>query len=365
MGFESGSVSLRMFYRTASLSPDFLDGFARNRLPPIDSLGSGEINGWVTGRHLLDGNIVEETAMVAGYLRLSLVKAERKIPQPLLRAECKMEELAEMQARDLTFLKRNERAEIKKAVTDRLLPNMPPTLTAIDLAGDTHADLMFATALSDKQLDAFRMGFRSSSGVELIEMTPQSLAVRLCSINANDWLPCSFSPDCPNEEADSHVGREFLTWLWYYSEKRGGMIEIPEGEFGVIVEGPLMFVMEGQGAHETVLRKGMPLLSTEAKSALLAGKKLRRAKVTFVRGEEHWQVSLDADEFVMRSVKLPKSDNMDAASKFQDRMLALYTLYNILAGYFRIYLELRMDATAWEKELTAIRTWVGEREERK
>jgi hypothetical protein len=365
MSFESGSVSLRMFYRTASLAPDFIEGFARNRLPPIDSLGNGEVNGWVTGRHLLDSNIVEETAMVAGYLRLSLVKAERKIPQPLLRAECKMEELAEMQARDLTFLKRNERSEIKKAVTDRLLPNMPPTLTSIDLAGDTHADLLFASALSDKQLDAFRMAFRASTDVELVEMTPQTLALRLTSVSANEWGPVSFSPDCPDEEADGNVGREFLTWLWYFAEKRGGLIEIPEGEFGVMIEGPLMFVMEGQGAHETVLRKGMPLLSSEAKSALLAGKKLRRAKLTFVRGDEQWQMSLDADEFVMRSVKLPKSDNMDASSKFQDRILALYTLYNVLAGFFRIYIELRMDAAAWETEVGNIRKWVGGREERK
>ena len=365
MGFESGSVSLRMFYRTASLSEDYLEGFARNRLPPIDSLGNGEITGWVTGRHLLDGNIVEETALVAGYLRLSLVKGERKIPQPLLRAECKMEELAEMQARDLTFLKRNERSEIKKAVTDRLLPNMPPTLTAIDLAGDTHADLLFASALSESQLDAIRLGFRAASGVDLVEMTPQTLALRLTSISVNELGPTSFSPECPDEEADGHVGREFLTWLWYYSEKRGGMITIPEGEFGVIVEGPLMFVMEGRGAHETVLRKGMPMLSSEAKSALLAGKKLRRAKLTFVRGDEQWQLALDADEFIMRSVKLPKSDNMDATSKFQDRILAIYTLYNVLAGFFRIFLEMRMDAAAWEKEVSNVRDWVGSREERK
>ncbi len=364
MGFDSGSSSLRMFYVKGELPESHVSRFATNALPPIDSLGAGEISGWVTSRHMLDRNITDEHAHISGYLRLCLVKAERKIPGPLLRAECKMEELAEMQARDLTFLKRPERAEIKKAVTNRLLPQMPPTLTGIDIGMQPGADVLFANALAEKQVEALIVHFRNATGCDLIPVTPLTLGARALNMDVRDVIGADFSPEPDDSRALQHVGYEFLTWLWFFCECRGGVLPMTSGEAAVMIEGPLLFVNEGDGAHETALRKGNPEVSSEAKSALTSGKKLRRAKVTFVRGEEALSMMLDADEFICRSVKFPKSENLDAYSRFQDRMLAMHSMYEVISEFYTTFLRDRVS-DHWDETLNDIRQWVRDRRERR
>jgi hypothetical protein len=353
-----------MFYMRPGLPEEHVEQFSRNALPPINTLGSGDISGWVSGRHLLDRRITDDNAYLAGYLRLTLCKAERKIPPALLKAECKMEELAEMQARGIAFLKRKEKSEIKKQVTERLLPEMPPTLTGIDFVCEQDGEVLYATATSDKQIDAFTLYFKQTTGVDIIPLTPFTVAAKERKTDLRDLPPTSFSPDCDDDTAEDQIGRDFLTWLWYFSEACGGIASLDDGEISVMIEGPLSFVFEGNGAHETVLRKGMPVVSAEAKTALTCGKKLKRAKVTFARGEDVWTVNLDADEFVMRGAKLPKGENLDAASKFQDRVLALETLRRILVGFYQRFLDERLKQEEWQAIREDIHKWVSTRKTR-
>ena len=76
MGFDVGSISFRAFYLQPALPRDYIDLFSQNAAPSLDSLGKDSISGWVTGRHLLDRNISEESAILGSYLRLTLMKAE-------------------------------------------------------------------------------------------------------------------------------------------------------------------------------------------------------------------------------------------------------------------------------------------------
>jgi hypothetical protein len=364
MGFESGAIGLRMFYPRGRLPVDCVDRFAENAAPPISSLGKDEINGWVTSRHLLDRNITEDSAYVAGYLHLVLMKADRKIPEALLRAECRMEELAEMAANNLNFLKRKVKQEIKKSVVDRLLPQMPPTLTGISMVYDSREHLVYATALSEKQLDAFVIAFQRATGIPLEPVTPEVAAIKRKGINPRDLAPVTFAPELAEEFGGEALGRDFLTWLWFYSEARGGILNLEHETWGVMLEGPLTFVLEGDGAHVTVLRRGSPLVSSEAKTALMSGKKLKSAKLTLARGDEMWTCTLDADEFVLRGLKLPKGQELDAASRFQERMLALATFQNILMAFYDRFLEERAFTDSWQKVRGDIHKWVTERPNR-
>ena len=88
----------RLGIRTRRFTQWGIARFATNALPPLETLADGTIHGFVTGRHMLDRNITDDSATYGGYLRLALVQAEHKVPAKLLRAECKMEELAQMAA---------------------------------------------------------------------------------------------------------------------------------------------------------------------------------------------------------------------------------------------------------------------------
>jgi hypothetical protein len=362
MGFENGSLSFRMFFVSRDLTEDDISRFASQTLPPLSALSAEEVHGWVTGRHLLDRNITEESAYLGGYLRLALVRACRRIPPTLLRAECAMEEMAVMEAEQSTYLNQQKRREIRQQVQERLLPDMPPGLKGIEVVFDARSRMIYASATAEKQVDAFVLNLLQTTGCIAEPADPETLAEKTEQIDVRDWTPASFTDELEDGMVDGSAGREFLMWLWYGSEKRGGLAHIPDvGEIAYMIEGPLTFVMEGKGAHQITLKKGEPMLSTEARTALLSGKKLNRASVRFVRGNEAWAFTFDADAFVFRNLKLPQTEAFDRVGKFQERMVLLEIFRSTFFHLFRAFIKERTAPESWQETKTAMRRWAAER----
>lgn len=364
MSFESGSITCRAFYVREALDKAVIDNFARDAAPGINTLRTDPISGWVTGRHLLDRNIDEDSATVAGRLRLTLMKAERKIPPALLRAECKIEELALMQAEGWNYVKRQKRAEIRGEIAKRLLPQMPPTLQGIDMVYSGREQVLYASATTDKQVDAFSLAFQSTTGQRPIPMTPETAVAQMKRIDPSGFAPTSYSPELEDELVGCSLGQDFLTWLWFYSEARGSMMTIEGTAYGVAVEGPLTFFMAGNGAHVTVLRQGVPEISAEAKTCLMSGKKLRAAKITIASEDEQWSCGLDADGFLFRGIKMPKGEELDPISKFDERMRSLDRFRNTFQAFYLRFIEERTGAD-WKRVQKDIHEWVAGRESKK
>ncbi|OQA27672.1 MAG: hypothetical protein BWY59_01032 [Verrucomicrobia bacterium ADurb.Bin345] len=114
-----------------------------------------------------------------------------------------------------------------------------------------------------------------------------------------------------------------------------------------------------------MLRKGEPVFSVEAKTALMSGKKLRRAKVTLARGKESWQCTLDAQDFAFRSLKLPDSEALDPVGRFQERMRHLDTFAGAFFGLYERFLDERADAKRWATTLKEVHKWLADRGARK
>ena len=362
MSFESGSVSLRLFTPVRKLSDDSIDGFADHALPSLDSVREDPVFGWVTGRHLLDRNINEESAYFGGALRLSLVKAERKIPGSLLKAEQKQEELVRIMAKNMEFVSRKEKSDIRQELVERLLPQMPAQLKEMSMVQDPEQGFLYTDAVSEAQADEFIIHFRHATGIGAEIVTPETLALSRKRADVRDWFPSSFSPEVDDDVVSGEPGHDFLTWLWFMSESTKDFIETPAGKISLLIEGPLQFVMEGGGAHETVYRKGNPTVSTEAKASLLSGKKLTKAKLSLVRGEEVWSGNFDGKEFVMRGMKLPEDeDKLDPVSRFQDRLIKIGEYRDMMFALFDMFVDTRGDRDDWKKTRADIHNWVKSR----
>jgi hypothetical protein len=363
VSFESGASSFRIFYVPQDLPGDAVDRFAAQALPGLDSLREDPIEGWVGGRHLLDRVINEDNAYYAGHLRLALVQAQRVIPPALLKAEVTMEELAHLQATGQAYLSRKMRLEIKAQVVARLLPQMPPQLKGIQVVQSVAQPLIYAACLSEKQMDAFQINFARAQGYALIPAGPAEVALRRKRLNVEELAPSSYSPALEDRQVHYIVGEDFLTWLWFVSEAESGSIPLEDGRnVAVLIEGPLTFRMEGEGAHLALLRKGDPLLSAEAKTALLVGKKLKQAKVNVVLDDQAWSCTLDAEQFVFRSMKLPESEEkLEPLGRFQERMLKLDQFVELFFGLYDEFITRRSRAEEWEEEVSRIRQWVSDR----
>lgn len=364
MSFESGSMSGRFFLVPRGIPDDAVDRLAARSMPGLEMLGDGTLQGWTTGRHALDRNITHETAFLGGHLRVALTKAERKVPEPLLRAECRMAELAHCEAQGVEKVSGSVRREIRRSVEERLLPQMPPMLRQIPLVLDAERTVLAAGAVSDAQVDALQVHWAQTIGFSLVPLVPDLLAMKFCQVNVRDWSPCSFSPEREDEEVSHDPGLDFLMWLWFTAEARGGMVKLPDGgSVAVMVEGPLRMVMEGAGAHDVAVSKGEPLLSAEVKAALMSGKKLRRARITLARGNEAWSATLDAVKFAWRGLRVPDGAvKLDPISRFQDRMEKLYWFHLALSELFAQFVRTRADTLAWTGTvLPMMRVWVATR----
>jgi hypothetical protein len=366
MGFESGTMGFRLFYLPRPLPDDAVKRFAAHAACGLDAIQAEESAGWVTGRHLLDRNITEDSITYAGYLRITLRQGQRKIPTSLLQAECRMEELAACAAEGHAFVNRRKRAEIREAVTERLLPNMPPQLKGIPLVHQPGSSVLYAGAMSETQSDLLCARFTQTMGYHLIPVTPESAAVSLRKVDVHDLLPVSFSPDVDDALMESQPGRDFLTWLWFKSESGKGTVRLPDiGDLGVLLEGPLTFMHEGSGAHVIVLRKGEPIGSAEAKTCLLSGKKLKQSKLTFGLGDELWKCMFDADGFICRGLTVPEEEgSLDPMSRFQSRIRQLDRFRDMLFALYDRFLEERTDKAGWPGAKKKIREWAKARASR-
>ena len=72
-----------------------------------------------------------------------------------------------------------------------------------------------------------------------------------------------------------------------------------------------------------------------------------------------WSFGFEADQFLVRGLKLPQGEGqMDAISRFQERMIYLEQWREIFLDLFGAFVDARMDAKKWKSAATDVRAWV-------
>jgi recombination associated protein RdgC len=363
MSFDRKRFALTVFRLPAELPEDALERFNAKLAIKINDVKAEPNTGWVSGRHLLELRIDDETAIRAGRINVQLRTAQRKVPRALLQAECRMLELEYMQENRTDFVPRKVRRDIRDNVEQMRLPQMTPQVGSIPVLIDPAAKLLYAATTSVKGADLIVTWIHDTLGMIPTQVDPADLAPRLGKVDVEDLPPISFAPE--GKETISQPGRDFLTWLWFFSEEDGGKIKVKDnGEFSVMIDGPLTFALaeEGTGAAETSVRKGAPLRSAEAKAALAVGKKLRKARLLLSRGEgEAWVMNVDADRFAFGGFAPPEGEEIEAASAFEEKAIALQTFVLFLEAAFLTFLE-RFKGSKRDAEQKRIRAWSAERD---
>ena len=229
---------------------------------------------------------------------------------------------------------------------------------------DPKAKILYLGTASAAQVDLFIEHFHKTIGIEPLPIDPDYCLAEDFQVAAADLPNVMFS-----ESGDGKVttGRDFLTWLWYFSEQDGGGVlpVEPYGEFAFYIQGPLTFAVaaEAKGAAENTVKDGDPLRAAEAKTVLTVGKKPKKAKLVLERGNEVWTGTFDADRFSFTGFSLPDGEEMDPESLFVERIANLNIFRVVLAAYFKVFVETLLS-DKWGEEETKIRRWVDERETR-
>lgn len=359
MSFDNGSFPLTVFRFYEDIPENILELFSLKSAGKLDDVKAEPQTGWVSGRHLLERRIDEETSIFGnGYLYLNLRNAQRKIPSSLLKAECRMEELAYSKATGNLDIPRKVKKEIKKTIEEKRLAQVIPSISGIPMVLNQGEKVLFLGATSQKQIDLFCAFFMETLKIKLIQINIEQLFFE----NKKDSRSYKKLNLANNDEEDLFPGRDFLTWLWFFSEEEKGEINIEDfGGFYVTIDGPLCFMADGKGALESVVKKGNPLQSAEAQAALKVGKKLKKAKIIITRNNQIWSSGFDADMFAFSSLSLPEGEEMNANEIFTERMENCKIFILVMKALFSMFL-IETDKKTWHEKSKKIVAWAEKRE---
>ncbi|WP_051305903.1 hypothetical protein [Desulfogranum mediterraneum] len=163
------------------------------------------------------------------------------------------------------------------------------------------------------------------------------------------------------------LGQEFLAWLWYKSEERGGYVDLPGiGDVLVIFE-KHMLLEYGEGeASEKVICRGLQTELKEAREGLRLAKKPEQARLRLARGDHEYGVTLAAATLEFRNVRLPKTAGTEDGGKDPDSLegqilerVALFEELTFLVNsLFAQFISIRAT-NRWTEELVHIRNWIA------
>ncbi|MFW6054436.1 MAG: hypothetical protein ACOC9D_00915, partial [Thermodesulfobacteriota bacterium] len=89
------------------------------------------------------------------------------------------------------------------------------------------------------------------------------------------------------------IGRDFLTWLWFYTDQKNGLFQSKAGEdFALFLEQRIT-VLGGEGESlDTAVSSGPLSELREARLGLQTGKKVSQARIRMEQDENTWLVQV-------------------------------------------------------------------------
>ncbi len=168
------------------------------------------------------------------------------------------------------------------------------------------------------------------------------------------------------------LGQEFLTWLWWKSEERGGSLMLADfGEITLSFEKHMLLESGDGDAIEKLVCSGLQSELQEARTGLHVGKKLEQSRIVLAHDSFEYHFTLVGSTLDFKNVKLPeteKTDNQGGESaeetegKILERAYLFEQLVKMVTACFSMFLHLRMTPE-WADEVVKVRRWIAKNAE--
>ncbi len=347
MGLSKGTLTFTE-YRVTGETPDALADFMDRQIKlfAFRELAAGtdeKALGWTSLDNVLDTEFEYVNYSLGDYFVFSLRIDRRAVPPALLKLRVLKAEKEFREEKGLKKLYKGQREDIRETVKLGLLGRAQPVPSFYEACWSVSGKRVLFGSLTEKVNDDFKELFKRSFNLTLSPFLP--------------WDP-NVLPDGMNLP-----GREFLTWLWFKSEERGGGIMIPEigGDIEVVFLRKIV-LESGEGEYsETVACRGLHADLEEGKSALRKGKKVTEARIQLGTGNEQFEFTFKADAFSFQSLKLPiptDTDEEDRDGKLLERIYLTEVIVKTMENLFSLFLSKRLSP-AWEsEELPLMKRWL-------
>ena len=353
MGLLKGSVTFSRFSVTSEeggMQAESFDRqikeFAFRDFFPVEA----EKNlGWTCIEDVLDTGFAYARYAIGDY-RLFVLRIDRRlVPAALMKIRCLEETRRFLAENKIKKLYRDQREAICESVRQELLGSAQPVPSFFEVCWSGSGSVLF-TNLTPKIIQEFLDLFRQSFGLVLQPHQP--------------WDPATLESGQINP---LFLGREFLTWLWFKTEERDGMVSVP-GFGDVELRFIRRLVLEsGEGEYtESVVCQGQHADLKEGKEAVRQGKKIKEARISLSRDAAKWEFTFKADTFQFQSLKLPVPTDLEAdeeedkSGRILERLYLIETAIKTVDDLFAQFLALRL-ADAWPGEVERMTKWAEAR----
>ncbi|MHB8769523.1 MAG: recombination-associated protein RdgC [Syntrophales bacterium] len=366
MGIRKGTLSFSR-YRLIGTLPDhfpafFAERIRRHAFQTVWRTADEKAAGWTGLEDPLDTEFPYASYAQGRYLLFSLRIDRKAVAPSLLRLRVMEAERNKLAETGQKKLYREQREAIREATRLELLGKCLPVPSFFEVCWSVQEDRVLFCSLSDALCEELRELFKESFQLDLSPFVPWDA-------EASPGLPPSragkgAAPAALPPGADPlTIGREFLTWLWFKSEERGGKITVPDrGECEVLFLRRLV-LESGDGEYaESVVCQGMHADLKEGKEALRQGKKITAARLRISHDKTEWEFTFKADRFHFQSLKLPTlpendGEEVDREGQLLERVYLIEQAAGMMDLLFGSYREIRSSG-AWAAEQTRMQRWI-------
>ncbi len=370
MGLLKGTLTFSR-YRITGGRPANFSAFIDERLKKYafrESAAQGDEDnaGWTSLENILDADFKNEGYALGDYLLFSLRIDRKTIPASLLKIRLLEGEKNLRAESGGKRIYREQRDALKEQIRAQLLENAHPIPSFHGVCWSVSKSMLFFSSLTEKAAEEFQDLFKHSFGLTVYPFTPWEGALTVDKGPAPTAVgKASIRKGAGSDESSPtpSPGREFLTWLWFKSEERGGTIMIPDLGDTEVTFLRRIVLESGDGEYsETVVCQGLHADMKEGKEALRQGKKIKEARIKLTRDTADWEFTLKADCFHFQSMKLPaapdEEEEGDADGRTLERIYLVETATGIMDRLFKLFLTVR-HAPGWvTEELPRMEKWL-------
>ena len=374
MGLLKGTLTFSRYRLQEPLPGNFNDllhrqikRFAFRELPLA---GEEKSSGWTSLENVLDTQFEYANYSVGDYVAFAFRLDRKSVPPALLKIRYLEAEKKTLAAKAKKFLSKGEREEIKERIHLELLSKTFPVPSFFDVCWSLSQNWVIFGSFSPKVTEEFEKLFKKSFNLTLSPLVPwdpqhvdRSLAEKMASLKDGVFLNPQ-TPD-PGKAGPPLLGREFLTWLWFKSEERGGAVQV-SGASDVEISFARRVALESGGGEysESIVCQGLHAELKEGKAAIQEGKKVKEARVQLGIGPEKFEFTLKGDSFHFQTLRFPagveeaEEGENDKGGRVLERIYLVEKAVKTADQLFSTFLKRRLSPQWSTEEIPRIRNWL-------
>ncbi len=374
MGLFKGTLTFSRYRILESLPKNFNDFINRQiKLHAFRELSGGgeeKSSGWTSLEDALDTEFAYANYAAGEYLVFSFRLDRKTIPPSLMKIRVMEAEKKMLTSKGRKVLSKGEKEEIRERVRLDLLTRAQPVPSLFDVCWSPSQNWIWFGSLSPKVMEEFEGLFKKSFDLTLSPLVPwdpkyidRPLAEKIASLKDGVFLDPQSGED--GKSGTPLLGREFLTWLWFKSEERGGAVQVPTaGDVEISFIRRLVLESGGGEYSESIACQGLHAGLREGKTAVQEGKKVKEGRLQLGLGTDKFEFTLKADPFQFQTLRLPagmglqEEEEEEREGRILERIYLVEKAAKTADQLFSFFLRKRVAPQWSSEEVPRMKKWV-------